>query len=101
MHHRKRERGQSLPDSRAGPHSHVLPKRSEPGPGQYKNLDEAVHKFQLQKREHVFSKSKRETFIDRVSATKKAIPGVGTYSKKESGQDNHLSTTLGSLKRRR
>ena len=79
----------------------MIPKRNEPGPGQYKNLDEAVHKFQLQKREHIFSKSKRNTFIDRVSKDKKPIPGVGTYAKKESGQDNCLSTTLSSLKRKR
>ena len=42
VHHKKRERGWSLKDSRAGPHSHVVPKRNEPGPGHYKNLEVSV-----------------------------------------------------------
>lgn len=101
VHHRKRERNQSLKDSRAGPHSHVIPKVHEPGPGTYKNLEDAVVKTQEVKRDCIFTKSKRHTFIDRLSATKKVIPGVGTYTKKESAQDNCLSTPLSSLKRRR
>lgn len=42
VHHKARERGQSLKDSRAGPHSHIMPKRSEPGPGHYKAQDAVV-----------------------------------------------------------
>lgn len=101
VHHRKRERNQSLPDSRAGPHSHVIPKTHDPGPGQYKNLEEGIVKTQDVKRDCIFTKTKRETFIDRLSTAKKVIPGVGTYAKKESAQDNCLSTPLSSLKRRR
>ena len=100
VHHRKRERNQSLKDSRAGPHSHVVPKRQEPGPGQYKNLEDAVARAEP-RRDCIFTKSKRETFIDRLSSAKRVIPGVGAYAKKESAQDNCLSTTLSSLKRRR
>ena len=99
MHHKKRERGQSLKDSRAGPHAHVIPKNTDPGPGHYKHLEESME-YQKQKKIFMIPKSKRQTFIDNIEKSKRPVPGVGQYAKLESGYDR-LSTTLGSLRRKR
>ena len=77
-----------------------MPKRNEPGPGHYKNLQNSVAMTTERNKEFMIPKSKRHTFIDRLEESKSEIPGVGTYTKYESGF-KRLSSPLVSLKRRR
>lgn len=100
IHYLKRQRGWSLKDSRAGPHSHVMPKSNEPGPGHYKNLENSMAVTESRNKEFMIPKSKRATFIDRLEESKRPVPGVGSYAKYESAFDK-LSSPLVSLKRRR
>ena len=52
--------------------------------GLYKDL-ESEEKTQKQKKEFIFKKDKRLTFIDTVVKNKKVIPGIGKYDKVEYG----------------